>query len=59
MTYETVYNLSLNSNCCILAAQLNYRFNLNSEHFNPNNFSDLANTYLLKYSHVPKLQNSR
>ena len=26
MTYITVYNLSINSNYCILAAELNYRF---------------------------------
>ena len=26
MMYVTVYNMSFNSNCCILAAELNYRF---------------------------------
>ena len=26
MTYITVYNLSINGNHCILAAELNYRF---------------------------------
>ena len=26
MMYVTVYNMSFNSNCCILAVELNYRF---------------------------------
>ena len=33
MTYKTVYNLSFNSHCCILAAQPNYIFTIYLEFF--------------------------
>ena len=31
MMYVTVYNMSFNSNCRILAAELNYRFTVGSD----------------------------
>ena len=36
MTYITVYNLSINSNYRILAAELNYRFTMISEDYHKN-----------------------